>query len=201
MTAVHSQPLYYGQSGALNESMSDVFGSLDQAARARPDRRRGRLADRRRAASRRASTARPALDEGAGHRVRRRRARQGPAAGPHGRLRQHHRTTAASTSTRASPTTPSTWPRPTLGGYAWEKAGRIWYETLRDSALRTNTGFKRFANLTVATATRLYGPRASNRRSSSMRGQRWGSPPRRRWLRFRGKAANDTGRFRRREPA
>jgi Zn-dependent metalloprotease len=45
-----------------------------------------------------------------------------------------------------------------MGGFAWEKAGRIWYETLRDSALRNNTGFKRFANLTVATATRLYGP-------------------------------------------
>jgi Zn-dependent metalloprotease len=45
-----------------------------------------------------------------------------------------------------------------IGGFAWEKAGRIWYETLRDSALRENTGFKRFANLTVSTATRLYGP-------------------------------------------
>jgi Zn-dependent metalloprotease len=45
-----------------------------------------------------------------------------------------------------------------IGGFAWEKAGRIWYETLRDSALRTNTGFTRFANLTVSTATRLYGP-------------------------------------------
>jgi Zn-dependent metalloprotease len=45
-----------------------------------------------------------------------------------------------------------------MGGYAWEKAGRIWYETLRDSALRPNTGFKRFARLTVATAGRLYGP-------------------------------------------
>ena len=45
-----------------------------------------------------------------------------------------------------------------LGGYAWEKAGRIWYETLRDSALRPNTGFTRFAKLTVATAARLYGP-------------------------------------------
>ncbi len=42
-------------------------------------------------------------------------------------------------------------------GFAWEKAGRIWYETLRDAALRPNTGFKRFANLTVATAGRLYG--------------------------------------------
>jgi len=43
-------------------------------------------------------------------------------------------------------------------GYAWEKAGRIWYETLRDSALRSNTGFTRFASLTVSTASRLYGP-------------------------------------------
>jgi Zn-dependent metalloprotease len=44
-----------------------------------------------------------------------------------------------------------------LGGYAWEKAGRIWYETLRDSRLRRNTGFKRFARLTVLVAERLYG--------------------------------------------
>jgi Zn-dependent metalloprotease len=44
-----------------------------------------------------------------------------------------------------------------LGGYAWEKAGRIWYETLRDSRLRTNSGFKRFATLTAANASRLFG--------------------------------------------
>jgi Zn-dependent metalloprotease len=44
-----------------------------------------------------------------------------------------------------------------LHGYAWERAGRIWYETLRDSRLRPNTGFRRFARLTTATAERLYG--------------------------------------------
>ena len=44
-----------------------------------------------------------------------------------------------------------------LGGCAWDKAGRIWYEALRDSALRPNTGFKRFARLTAAAAARLYG--------------------------------------------
>jgi len=44
-----------------------------------------------------------------------------------------------------------------LGGYAWEKAGRIWYETLRDSRVRPNTGFVRFANRTVANAGALYG--------------------------------------------
>jgi Zn-dependent metalloprotease len=44
-----------------------------------------------------------------------------------------------------------------MGGYAWEHAGRIWYETLRDSALKQNAGFKRFAKLTASTASRLYG--------------------------------------------
>ncbi|MDP8923913.1 MAG: M4 family metallopeptidase [Chloroflexota bacterium] len=44
-----------------------------------------------------------------------------------------------------------------LGGHAWEKAGRIWYETLRDSRVRPNTGFVRFARRTVANAGELYG--------------------------------------------
>ena len=44
-----------------------------------------------------------------------------------------------------------------LGGYAWEKAGRIWYETLRDSTLRPSTGFMRFARITSTVAERLYG--------------------------------------------
>jgi Zn-dependent metalloprotease len=44
-----------------------------------------------------------------------------------------------------------------IGGYAWEKAGHIWYDTLRDSKLRPNASFARFAQLTVDNATRLYG--------------------------------------------
>ena len=44
-----------------------------------------------------------------------------------------------------------------LGGYAWERAGLIWYETLRDSRLRRDAGFRRFARLTVANAGRLFG--------------------------------------------
>jgi Zn-dependent metalloprotease len=44
-----------------------------------------------------------------------------------------------------------------LGGQVWERAGRIWYETLRDPQLRPNTGFRRFAGLTVTVAGRLYG--------------------------------------------
>jgi Zn-dependent metalloprotease len=40
-----------------------------------------------------------------------------------------------------------------LGGHAWEKAGRIWYDSLRDNSVRPNTGFRRFARVTVAYAT------------------------------------------------
>jgi Zn-dependent metalloprotease len=43
-----------------------------------------------------------------------------------------------------------------LGGHAWEKAGRIWYETLRDPRLKPTTGFIRFARLTISVAGRLY---------------------------------------------
>ncbi len=89
-----------------------------------------------------------------------------------------------------------------MGGFAWEKAGRIWYETLRDSALRTNTGFKRFANLTVATATRLYGP--ESRRTDGRR-QCVGNGGDRHHVgggcRSEEKPRVMPGRFRRREPA
>jgi Zn-dependent metalloprotease len=44
-----------------------------------------------------------------------------------------------------------------LGGCAWERAGRIWYEAVRDQQLRSNAGFSRFARITVGCAARLYG--------------------------------------------
>jgi Zn-dependent metalloprotease len=44
-----------------------------------------------------------------------------------------------------------------LGGHAWEKAGRIWYETLRDPNLRPTAQFHAFAVITVTVADRLFG--------------------------------------------
>ncbi len=44
-----------------------------------------------------------------------------------------------------------------LGGYAWERAGRIWYEALQHSALRPRSTFTRFAGITVRVAERIYG--------------------------------------------
>jgi Zn-dependent metalloprotease len=45
----------------------------------------------------------------------------------------------------------------TLGGRAWERAGRVWYETARDRGLRSTATFADFARLTVAVAGRLFG--------------------------------------------
>jgi Zn-dependent metalloprotease len=44
-----------------------------------------------------------------------------------------------------------------IGGNAWEIAGNIWYQTLLDSRLSATAQFQDFANLTVENATNLYG--------------------------------------------
>ncbi len=44
-----------------------------------------------------------------------------------------------------------------LGGNSWEKAGRIWYDTLIDHNLKPNASFATFANLTVNNAGSRYG--------------------------------------------
>jgi Zn-dependent metalloprotease len=42
-----------------------------------------------------------------------------------------------------------------IGGKAWEKAGRIWYETLRDPRLTPTASFRTFARITLRAAQRL----------------------------------------------
>jgi Zn-dependent metalloprotease len=44
-----------------------------------------------------------------------------------------------------------------LGGYAWESAGRIWYDTLRHPQLKPVCRFRDFARLTTEVARDLYG--------------------------------------------
>lgn len=52
-----------------------------------------------------------------------------------------------------------------LGGHAWEKAGRIWYETIRDPRLRATASFRAFALLTAANTDRLYGHSSPERQA------------------------------------
>jgi len=42
-----------------------------------------------------------------------------------------------------------------IGGYAWERAGRIWYEALRDVRLRPTAQFRTFARITLRAAQRI----------------------------------------------
>jgi Zn-dependent metalloprotease len=49
-----------------------------------------------------------------------------------------------------------------LGGNAWVQAGNIWYKTLLDSRLTTTAQFQDFANLTVDNANTLYGSAVMN---------------------------------------
>jgi Zn-dependent metalloprotease len=46
----------------------------------------------------------------------------------------------------------------TLGGRSWEKAGVIWYRTIRDPRLRPNAQFRSFARATLRNAGQLFGP-------------------------------------------
>jgi Zn-dependent metalloprotease len=44
-----------------------------------------------------------------------------------------------------------------IGGYAWEKAGRIWYAVLTDKNFAQNSSFVDAKNLTVVHAEKIYG--------------------------------------------
>jgi Zn-dependent metalloprotease len=44
-----------------------------------------------------------------------------------------------------------------LGGHPWERAGLIWYNTLHDPALQPTSDFKSFAQLTAKNADQLFG--------------------------------------------
>ena len=142
VTQDEAQLAYMFQSGALNESMSDVFGSLIKQKR---NRQTARTADW-------------LIGEGLftpavnGQALRSMKAPgtaySDPVLGDD--PQPDHMSKYINTYddnggvhiNSGIPTARSTW-RPTrFDGYAWEKAGRIWYETLRDSALRPNTGFK-----------------------------------------------------------
>jgi thermolysin metallopeptidase-like protein len=45
-----------------------------------------------------------------------------------------------------------------VGGYAWEGVGQIWYESLISPRMHTHMSFRRFAVLTAHKAARLFGP-------------------------------------------
>lgn len=53
-----------------------------------------------------------------------------------------------------------------LGGHAWERAGRIWYAAMRDPVLAPDSSFERFAAIVCANARRFYGADSAEARAT-----------------------------------
>jgi Zn-dependent metalloprotease len=157
VTEDESGLVYFYQSGALNESMSDVFGSLIKQYTLRKTADQadwligaGLLGD--------------AVDGEALRSMKKPgTAYDDPVLGKDpqpAHMRDYLNTTQDNGGVHINSGIPNHAFYQTamlIGGYAWERAGRIWYEALRDPSLRPTTTFRRFAILTHMTAGRLYG--------------------------------------------
>ena len=64
-----------------------------------------------------------------------------------------------------------------LGGNSWERAGQIWYAALTGGDVTPSTDFAGFARATVAAATRLFGDDASVAEQVTQAWQQVGLPP------------------------
>jgi Zn-dependent metalloprotease len=160
VTAATANLTYQDQSGALNESVSDVFGSLVKQFVARPQQT--------------ADAANWLIGEGLftpsveGVALRSMRAPgtayDDPELGGKDPQPSHMDGFVTTASDNGGVHINSGIPNHAFylvavafGGFAWERAGRVWYETLRDPQLRVNATFADFAALTAANAARLFG--------------------------------------------
>ena len=157
VTEDESQLQYFNQSGALNESMSDVFGSLikqflkNQTA----DQADWLIGEGLLASGIKGVALRSMKDPGS--------AFDDPLLGKDPQPKHMNnfvRTFEDNGGVHINSGIPNHafyQVATLLGGHAWEKAGHIWYDALRDARVRPNTGFRRFAQITYDVAGRLYG--------------------------------------------
>ncbi len=156
VTQYTSDLTYSGQSGALNESFSDVFGSLVKQYRLRQQ----------------ASEADWIIGQGLftsnvnGVGIRSMSAPgtayDDPVLGKDpqpGHMSNYVETTEDNGGVHINSGIPNHafyLAAMKIGGYAWEKAGQVWYVTLRDK-IQASASFQDVANLTYAAAGELYG--------------------------------------------
>jgi Zn-dependent metalloprotease len=157
VTGDEAQLVYLGQAGALNESLSDVFGSLVKQY------------SRKQSAEQADWLIGEGLFTAKVHGVALRSLKAPGTAFDDPLLGRDPQPAAMSgyvrtTSDNGGVHTNSGIPNHAfylvaiaLGGFAWEKAGRIWYDTLRDRRLKQNATFRQFARLTVQNAEHAYG--------------------------------------------
>ncbi|AQH03970.1 peptidase M4 (plasmid) [Burkholderia sp. KK1] len=148
---------YSGQAGALNESVSDVFGSLikQYALKQKADKADWLIGAGLLASGVKGVALRSMKEPGTAY--------DDPVLGkdPQPADMAHYVNTAQDNHgvhiNSGIPNRAFCLAALDLGGYAWEKAGRVWYETLNDSHIKPTASFKTFARLTVSNANRLFG--------------------------------------------
>jgi len=151
VTQYEANLVYQGQSGALNESISDVFGSL---TRQYAHKETADKADWLIGPDVVGPALKPALRSMKAPGTANKYDKQ-PADMDH-----FVKTAADNGGVHVSSGIPNRAFYVTaaaLGGHAWEKAGHIWYDALRDPALRPTTGFKGFAQATLRQAQVRFG--------------------------------------------
>jgi Zn-dependent metalloprotease len=148
---------YLNQSGALNESISDVFGSLikqkglNQAA----DKADWLIGKGLFTSKVKGEALRSMKNPGTAY--------DDPVLGKDpqpGHMRDYVRTMSDNGGVHINSGIPNRaffLAASAIGGAAWEAPGKIWYATIRDRALRPTASFKSFARRTVANAGTLYG--------------------------------------------
>jgi Zn-dependent metalloprotease len=134
VTQFEANLVYSGQSGALNESISDVFGiQIKQRALGQDVTTSDWLIG--------ADIVGPALQPAL-------RSMKDPGqANPHDDVHTNSGIPNKAFYVLAT----------TLGGNAWDTAGPIWYATLRDARLTPTATFQEFARLSVRNAMMIYG--------------------------------------------
>jgi Zn-dependent metalloprotease len=149
--------VYVGQAGALNESLSDVFGSLvkQHAHKQTADKADWLIGEGLFTAKVRGVALRSLKAPGT--------AFDDPILGRDPQpatMDDYVRTSADNGGVHTNSGIPNHafyLTAAALGGYAWDRAGRIWYETLRDKRLKPTATFRQFAHYTVANAAQMFG--------------------------------------------
>ena len=155
---------YEGQSGALNESFSDVFGSLlKQYKRKQKAKEADWLIGEGLFTSKIKGKALRSLKAPG-------TAYDDPVLGKDpqpGRMKDYVKTAQDNGGVHLNSGIPNRAfyeAAVRLGGYAWRKAGRIWYITLKDR-LRPNSDFRDTVRLTIAVAGELFGKGSGEERA------------------------------------
>ncbi|WP_338761565.1 M4 family metallopeptidase [Massilia sp. METH4] len=158
VTEVEAGLVYEGQSGALNESISDVFGSLvkQYGLKQKADEADWLIGAQlflepgpKRQAIRSMKEPGTAYDDSV----------LGKDPQP-GHMKDFVRTVEDNGGVHINSGIPNRafyLAAVAIGGFAWEKAGRIWYDSLLDARLKPKSTFQAFAKLTRSNAEKLYG--------------------------------------------